>query len=296
MYKKITKKHKIFILIFLLFLFGVLDYISYRINPHDSLGVQLIKKYYFVTKIDRAKDFYRMYSKPFQTDEYILLLWAWRDYAPGANHLFFKDPFLRMYNNRYTIRDINIFRLVNSKEDLKFFVDIFGTNKYLYSVDDKYKDTIIDPADDLLLKALYCDISGYDEFDYNLLSAIADGRGGYGDTHFLLGLLFLDKLNCFNKEKIDYDKKNVIENIVNAQYHDNEFSDLFAERTVILYWADAQERINLSWIIKIVQNMNKDNGWGYKGEVVSNPHTTGLSILAIKYFIAGKSNDVLISK
>ena len=140
-------------------------------------------------------------------------------------------------------------------------------------------------------------MSGYDDFDEELLGLMRDNEGGYGDTHYLLGLLLLEKLGCRTTEKLFHEKKEVIKSIITAQEDEQEFSDLFAERIVLLFWAGHGDAVDLNWIERIIQEQQTNKGWHDSGEVESNPHTTGLSSLAIKYFIEGEiRQDVLVQE
>jgi hypothetical protein len=289
-------KHKLLFVILMIGGLLLLDFVSYKINPHNSIAVRIVKKYYLAKTTDKAKDFYRTYAEPLQTDEYIMLLWLWPEYAPSVNRVFINDPLFRIYKDKYRTNDINLSRLANSKKELQTFIKLFGINRNIYKVNDKYENTLTDEVDDILFKALYCDVSGYDEFDYNLLSSIADNQGGYGDTHYLLSLLFLEKLKCIETERIVVDKTKVINSIVEAQKKDEGFSDLFAERVVMLYWAGMGEKVELLWIMRIAKNIQSDGGWMDENMSVSDPHATGLSALAIRYFVINKSIDKLIAK
>ena len=47
------------------------------------------------------------------------------------------------------------------------------------------------------VRAMYCDRTGYDDLDFKTLSSVLKNKGGYYDTHYLWGLLFLKENNCY---------------------------------------------------------------------------------------------------
>ncbi len=289
-------QHKGIAIFLMIITFICIDIVSFKIDQHSSIFVRLVKKYYFEPILDKSENFYKTYNKALQTDEFIMLLWLWPKQATLVERVFKIDPFYRIYNNKWEINDLNLIRRADSREEVSGLIKIFGNNTMLYEIDNKIGNIMTDPTDDVLLKALYCDETGYDDFDYKLLSVIKDGKGGYGDTHYLLSLLFLEKLGCGNKDMIIHDKSDVVYNILTAELKKQDFSDLFVERIVLLYWAGYSEDIKLKWINKIVQNIQKDGGWRDINKKESNPHTTGLAALAIKYFIINNksANKVLL--
>ncbi len=272
------------------------DFISFKINQHGSIYVQLVKKYYFNSVLQDSQNFYKTYDAPLQTDEFVMLLWLWSERARYFERVFKIDPFYRIYSDEWKIDNFNIVRKADSREEVANLVKIFGKNTMLYDVDKNFENIMTDPTDDIVLKALYCDDSGYDDFDYELLNVIKDDEGGYGDTHYLLSLLFLERLGCVDTSVLVRDKKNVVHNILVAEMKDQEFSDLFVERIVLLYWAGYGQDVKFSWINKVAKNIQKDGGWKDKNANKSDPHATGLASLAIKYFIEDFHNKQVLIK
>lgn len=296
--QKVRKKilqHKVVAIFLMVICLVVIDLVSYRMNPHSSMFMHLMKRYYFTPILVASEDFYKTYDTPLQTDEFMMLLWLWPQRAQGTPRAFTNDPFFRIYSDSWHVNDLVITRRADTRDEITGLVSLFGTETPLYDVGKKYSPVMTDQTDDVVLKALYCDTSGYSDRDYELLSIIRGHDGGYGDTHYLLSLLFLEKLHCSDMDKIAQDKKAVVDDIVVAQKNDDVFSDLFAERVVVLYWAGKGDLVHPQWIKKIVKNIQDDNGWRNSDTDVNDPHITGLSALAIKYFIEGKDlQDVLI--
>lgn len=275
----------IFLLVSLLI---IAEYMSYQYNPHDSVIGSAVKKLYFAPVLKDAQEYFDAYDAPLQTDEYIMHAWLRPEHAADKERVFDKDPFDRILSVERSIEDYAIVRRVDSGEEVISLYTREGGDAPLYDVDVQYQSAMIDPTDEIISKALYCDSTGYDHFDRELLGLIRDHEGGYGDTHHLLGLLILEKLECLSSEELQNDKIDVINKIIAAQEDDQEFSDLYAERIVLLYWAGRGDAVTVGWIEEIARNVREDRGWSDHGEEGSNPHTTGLSALAIKYFIEGK--------
>lgn len=293
-YAKISQHNMaaIFLILGLLF---VAEYMAYQWNPHKSILGSVVKQYYFVPAFEDAQEYYATYDQPLQTDEYMMYAILWPEQLDDVDKVFTKDPFDRIYRNDAMINNFSVVRRVDSGEEV---IDLYlaeGVDTPLYVIDERYKDTMTDPTDEMIVKALYCDVLGYDDFDEELLGLMRDNEGGYGDTHYLLGLLLLEKLGCSTAEEVFDGKKEVIKAIVAAQEQDQSFSDLFAERIVVLFWAGHGDAVDVNWIEKIVKEQRGDGGWQDSGDMENNPHTTGLSALAIKYFNDGALwQDVLV--
>ncbi len=149
-----------------------------------------------------------------------------------------------------------------------------------------------DWADKDILKALYCDKINYTKQDFETLKQIRDYKGGYGDTHYLLGLLFLNSLNCLDSKTFTTEKSYVINDILKAQEKPIQKSiDLFAERIVFLYWAKEKNKIKYAWIKKLIKAQDYSGYWIDIEQKEPNPHITGLCALSIKYFIENGVKD-----
>ncbi|XLQ20549.1 MAG: hypothetical protein ACKUBY_02075 [Candidatus Moraniibacteriota bacterium] len=264
---------KVFIILIFVSILLVVDFIIFSINQHNSFFIKTVKKYYFANTLEDSRNYFVNYEKSFQTDERIMFNWLWPESAIGTKNAFEEDPFMRLL-------DIS---------DTKYA-------KNSGSIEKKYTNVMTDPTDDVLLEALFCDIQKYDYSDFEKLKEARDFVGGYGDTHYLIGLLFLNSLECMDDDILLGQMKAVIIDIQIAQRGDTLFSDLFAERVVVLYWAGEKENIKYNWIEKIAAHQRVNGGWIENGMQESDPHITGLSALAIKYFIEDGFEDVWFAK
>lgn len=137
---------------------------------------------------------------------------------------------------------------------------------------------LLTPFDQAIVKTLYCDLYGYTQDDLNELFTFRDN--GYGDTHVLTSLLLLQKNNCLDQESIKNKIHAIATDVANA--HDGTFNDLNSEIITFLYWAGYGNLIQEAWIRPIIDNQNTDHGFGSAN--LSNPHTNGLSTLALIYY------------
>lgn len=188
------------------------------------------------------------------------------------------DPFSRLFDMNHPIRDIVFHRNLATPPINQ------PSGNTTYSINFPYRQFLYDPWDDLLFKALYCDISGYDDTDFSLLTTRGDSVGGYADTHVLLGLLFLEKNQCFDSEKIQSYKKTFVRHIISAEERDVIFSDLYAERIVFLFWSGYGNTVKKEWITVVRKNIKSDFGWRWQpSDTESSAHATGLALLALIY-------------
>lgn len=214
------------------------------------------------------------------------------------------DAFRRLFGSKYAVDDIDLKRLHNlkSKKDIHNLLQAhkFELKNYFYTFSKKYQKALLDGWDDILVKSLYCDISGYDDVDWNILQRLRDGEGDYFDTHQLMALLLVEENKCYDQKEIDQAKKDVIKDIVAAQHksaqkkNDN-FSDLFAERVVCLYWAKAHHLVDPRWIEIILKAQRDDGGWADSiAYPSSSTHPSSLAALGLKYFIAKNENEYFL--
>ncbi len=168
-------------------------------------------------------------------------------------------------------------------------------NRQGYAVGTDYRSFMQDPWDDLVLRSLYCDVYGYSDEDFRVLGTLSPD-GGYTDTHVLLALLFLRENGCYDRPEREFAIRTVSDMLVRAAEQDGDWSDLFSERIVFLYWAGEGARVKPEWIDRIVSAQEQDGGWADEawGEG-SNPHSTGLSMLALRYFLEEKGSAEFLS-
>ena len=201
-----------------------------------------------------------------------------------------KNPFIRLFNKSIIFKDLILERNVFDVSDFLSKNLKNSYNNSIYNINKKYSGYYEDPSDDILIKSLYCDIIGYEKIDFDLLSLLPSLDGSYTDTHVLLALLFLKENKCYDKNIIDENILKLSKTIAQAQDKDNIFSDLYAERVVVLFWSGYGNYVKEYWIIKITNNQNLDFGWGDDTNV-SNLHTTGSSILSLIYYGEGKDKQ-----
>lgn len=163
-----------------------------------------------------------------------------------------------------------------------FPVDKAGVER-LYALEAPFDRYLRDPWDDLMLKALYCRETGYDAQDFAGLEHLGKSETSYFDTHALLGLIMLRENQCFDAEKIATASEWLVNDIITDLGQDPVFSDLYAERLAVLFWADAGHRVERAWIDRVRDSLTNDPGWHDFGHDFSNGHTTGLALLALLY-------------
>lgn len=204
-----------------------------------------------------------------------------------ANSLEPENPFLRWNDKNHPVGGFNLERAadtgtlenIDSQTVARYFNDF-------YRVPEEFREYLPHHWDDVLLKAIYCDLQGYDNTDFNLLTALPDGQGGYADTHIYLALLFLRANGCFDQSYVNQELDALAQNILVALEEDREFSDLYGERIAFLYWGGYGSQVKGEWIDLILNHQKGDGGWGDKSDE-SNPHTTGFALLSLLYHLEG---------
>lgn len=262
----------------LLFIFLIFSLVKYTENRKERLEINSL--------IDRGIEFYsETRSKDLKIDSYIML----KDIAKRTHktHLLIDE---NIHNNDLFIGFLDKDKTPESLSEMmpKLYPP------YMVDLNDNYART--EPFAGVLLKALYCDKLGYTDYDFGILHTLYNGDGSYWDTHFLLSLLFLKERNCFDIEKINLAIEKASRSIVLAQEKDTEFTDVYPERIVMLYWAGYGNLVKKSWIEKVKDNFI-DNPPGWKAVdflKYPNSHTTGLSILSLLYYLEGESYQPII--
>lgn len=233
-------------------------------------------------------NFYRTADRSdFRTDErwlHALLFDHMREGVRGSARHVPADPFHKVFGDTY--RSWKVF---------PFAGPVSMGNREGYAVGADYRSFMQDPWDDLVLRSLYCDVYGYSQEDFRVLGSLSPD-GGYVDTHVLLALLFLRENGCYERPERDVAIERVSDMLLRSAEKDGSWSDLFSERIVFLYWAGEGDRVKPEWIGRIVRAQGRDGGWSDPswGDG-SNPHSTGLSMLAIRYFLEGNSRPAFLS-
>ena len=246
--------------------------------------------------VQKTKQFYSSSVRDFSIDEYFLLQHILRRTAwsgdvfdslhARARNDFFKNPFSRILGfdvNRFS--DLTFVRTDSVTNQSVLDTGSYNTSQFVYAYDlpRKYDEYLEDPWDRVLLKALYCNETGFLKEDFLLLFSLRDHEGGYADTHVLLGLLFLKERGCFDEGTINRSIYIVSHDVYQASVRDVVFSDLYVERLVFLSWAGRGDFIKKDQIVFVQKNQNTDGGWADVGEDQSNLHTTGLALLVLLY-------------
>lgn len=273
MSSQITKSTGIFFIsvIIMLGLLEIPQYIQYKKERSEIKSViQAGLSFYSPDKIENLPiDSYFMFREVFKH------LKIQNISSRGNAHA--GNPFIRLINKSKYIAD------------LKFSKPEDGS----YKINPEYKFALKYKLDSIVLRALYCDIDGYSDEDFSVLQTLNVGDGGYEDTHFLLSLLFLKINGCYEKNKIEKSIAAVVTPIISAEKNDRYFTDLYAERIVMLYWAGYGRSVQRSWVDVVKNNFNSDDpGWKIdKFFFYSDSHPTGLALLSLIYYLEGKSEQ-----
>lgn len=250
---------------------------SYRGTLSDAIG-----KFPLYVKYRVGADFYRTHSeKDFRTDERWLaaLLFGYRNaIGRGDAEPVTRDPFLRVLGEHK--RALSVFE---SPDPIR------TKDGYDYRIKGEYRRFLVDPWDAVLLRTLYCRVYGYSDADFSALASVPlDGK--YADTHKLLGLLLLREQRCYDRDILDRMIRQGAEHIARSADEDPRWSDLFSERVVFLYWAGEGSLVKREWIDRIAEAQGGDGGWmDPSWGADPNAHSTGLSMLAIRYFLEGEN-------
>ena len=278
----------------LIVIFLLLEIMLYIYAPQHSTYVRVSKKYQLTPAIEHTRSFFIHYNAPLLIDEFILTQRVWPDMIDASHKKYAQDPFDRVLDGMQPMDDFTITRLADDRKQLSDLVTIFGEQTELYDVDDQWKEQLRDPYDRALLRALYCDRFGYDAFDLMFLEGYADHEGGYGDTHYLMGLVMLQENNCMNTDELRQKIDVVARRLIAVTQKDRTFTDIYAERVVTLYWAGYGKSIRYAWIAHMIDHVQSDGGYADGTHYASHPHTTGLVALALHYFIEGEEKQYLL--
>jgi len=136
--------------------------------------------------------------------------------------------------------------------------------------------------DDILVPALYCDIT---PVPASVLERIYAGgnTSGYTLLHSYLALLLMRENGCGTEADLEIEKS-MAERIAQEQTQ-SKFDDKYAERVAFLEYGDRPYLVKPSWIREIVSHQDAGGGWmagegSYLGTKV-NPHTTVLAVWAL---------------
>ncbi|MFZ1626193.1 MAG: hypothetical protein WAT81_00130 [Candidatus Moraniibacteriota bacterium] len=274
----------LFLIVFLSILFLVAgnEWLQYqKREPSPSYPVSVD----YSAVIEQGMKFYTEQElESLRIDDYLLFVKIKHtrgEAVPTESHLAYaQDPFRRILAKNNPLRDIQ-FALPEVPS-----TDVQLLDRGRYVVNPALAGFLRDPWDDILLRALYCDVGNYDERDFRLLRTLG-GDAGYLDTHALLGLIILRENHCYKAALIDQEIELWAQQIERTMDNDFVFSDVYTERIVFLYWAGYGNLVKKEWVDRVVRNLTQDPGWRTGKDTASNAHTTGLALLSLLYFSDG---------
>ena len=231
--------------------------------------------------------------------EYQSIAQQWYSQLPFADD--FQNPFLRIFpgqkNTAFSkFRNLEIRRSAVEQHGMHDMYTVHPHWKY-----DKY---FVDPTDDVVLKALYCDTTGYDEMDFQILQNVADSSGGYMDTHNILALRLLMENDCFSRKRLHTALISTAHAILKSVERDMQqavIGDEVFEKLCMLFWSGFGDHVRKEWMVKVAKYQNKvDYGWSHdyvirNGHITpmqgqqSDGHPTGLALLSLVYYELGES-------
>jgi hypothetical protein len=246
---------------------------------HDGISGAVDRFSLYVQYREGARFYRDSDEKAFRTDErwFSSLLFEYREAVlRGDAEPVYRDPFLRVLGEGKRVFSI-----------FESFDPAGSGGEYRYRIKKEYRHFLVNPWDDVLLRILYCGTYGYSDRDFAALASIPLD-GAYADTNKLFGLILLREQGCYDREKLDRIIRQGAEHLSRSAENDREWSDLFSERVVFLYWAGEGSLVKREWIDLIADAQQQDGGWADPAlSDDSNAHSTGLSMLAIRYFLEG---------
>lgn len=143
-------------------------------------------------------------------------------------------------------------------------------------------DVVLTPTDIIISRALYCDRYGLPS-DYSTLLDDAMNQGGYYLTHVLLACIWIQENGCESALPhgfIDH-VYSAIAVIINR--NPMVVNDLTLEAAAFLYLTGQGERINPSFVNRVLASQNNDGGWEKdpNGQDGSYWHSTILGLLLL---------------
>jgi len=278
------------ICLFLLALLIAQEAILLVFDRKESVTAKLQNKWRYSSAIKEGLKYYTPKNlEKIKIDEYFLLKEIKRKEdkvdLPDLSAKYKADPLKRILNKEDYVPDLYFDRSGFGKNPRH------PANNPLYELSSPYDLFLEEPWDDVVLRSLYCDISGYDDTDFSILKSVKSGDGGYWDTHVLLSLIILRENKCYDSEKIEEQLRQLAEEIITVQQNDRIFSDLYAERIVFLYWAGYGDAVQKEWADMARDNLTEDPGWRRENAFSSNAHTTGLALLSLIYYQEGESKQ-----
>ena len=240
---------------------------------------------------DPIKDGLKLYAnqplKTYTIDDYITLSELSRvtDQIPNKTLAALKqkysdDPYKKLIDKNNFKNDLIFTQARNTDLKLEYYnVANVSISIHLY--------------DSIFLKALYCDVSGYTNEDFEMLSDL-DHRGSeYLSNSYLFALLLLQENQCYDNQVLTNAIEDSAQRMARTEDEDTKFTDIYAQRIVLLYWSGYGNLVKNDWIKKIRENYKPGVGWVGSGKLQTENRPTGLSLLGLLYYKAAKLHENL---
>ncbi len=143
-------------------------------------------------------------------------------------------------------------------------------------------DDVLTPTDIIISHALYCDRFGLPS-DYSALLDDAVNQGGYYLTHVLLACIWIQENGCESALPNGFIDHVYSATAVIVNRNPMVVDDLTLEATAFLYLAGQGERVNPSFVNRVLASQNDDGGWEEDpdGQGGSYWHSTVLGLLLL---------------
>ena len=143
-------------------------------------------------------------------------------------------------------------------------------------------DDVLTTTDILISQALYCDRYGLPQ-DYNTALDEAVSQGGYYLTHVLLACIWIQENGCEDALPNGFIDDVYRATAVIVNRNPLIVNDLTLEAAAFLYLSGQGERINPSFVNRVLASQNSDGGWEKDpdGKDGSYWHSTVLGLLLL---------------
>ncbi len=152
-------------------------------------------------------------------------------------------------------------------------------------------DDVGAPTDIIISRALYCDRFGLPS-DYSELLDDAVNQGGYYLTHVLLACIWIQENGCESALPHGFIEQVYSATAVIINRNPLVVNDLTLEAAAFLHLAGQGERINPSFVNRVLASQNDDGGWekDSNGHDGSYWHSTILGLLLLLHVDAPADN------
>ena len=143
-------------------------------------------------------------------------------------------------------------------------------------------DYVLAPTDIIISRALYCDRFGVPS-DYSMLLDDAVNQGGYYLTHVLLACIWIKENGCEAALPSGFIDHVYSATALIVNRNPMVVNDLTIEAAAFLYMAGQGERVNPSFVNRVLASQNSDGGWEEDpdGQEGSYWHSTILGLLLL---------------